>query len=103
MLRRLERRLQRLIKKAVAGFVGAVFLIVGAAFLTTAAWIGLAHVTNHGIAALILGGLWVIVGVIAMGIATKREKPDPRDLQPDPTLAMASAFLSGFTAAKKRN
>ncbi|MBD3665115.1 hypothetical protein [Sulfitobacter aestuariivivens] len=98
---------------AVLGLVGLMALLVGLAFFTLAAWLGLSAVTTPLNAALIIGAVYfglafVIFAVIALRARTKRlahtALQTPHPAAPATAEGMAgiiAAFLAGLTAGRK--
>ncbi len=107
-----KHRSARAVKRALMRAVGAVFLLVGIAFLTSAGWIVLAEAYSTLFAALIISGVFLGIGLILLGIAaTSRERreydaedallrdpaapPAPGTMSP-----LAEAFIIGLNAAQ---
>lgn len=97
------------------GFIitSGIFFLIAAGFFTAAAWIAIEDATNALIAALYLGGFYLLTGIVLVLVARtpkgrKRPKsePLPEDLRTprrSPYPQMAEAFVVGMdTAARLR-
>lgn len=97
------------------GFIitSGIFFLIAAGFFTAAAWIAIEDATNALIAALYLGGFYLLTGIVLVLVARtpkgrKRPKsePLPEDLRTprrSPYPQMAEAFVAGMdTAARLR-
>ncbi|WP_102110214.1 phage holin family protein [Oceaniglobus roseus] len=95
-----QHALRRAARRAVFGTVAGLLMLVGAAFLTLAAWIYLASVLGIFYAALVLGLVFVGIGLIVLAIGLR----PPRYRHPPPPVAqpttLVSAFLSGIAAGQ---
>ncbi|ATI41302.1 hypothetical protein CBW24_04315 [Pacificitalea manganoxidans] len=72
MLALLERKGILYAQKAVLGLLSLVSLLVGVVFLTIAAWIYLASVTNAVAASLIMGAIFVILALLLLIMSMRR-------------------------------
>lgn len=91
--------------------VGAVFLIVGVGFLTSAGWILLEEAYSSLAASLIIAGIYLGVGLILLAVASnaKESRAYAAEMAPlrDPATAprpgamspLAEAFIIGLNAA----
>lgn len=93
-----------------AGFsvIGSLFLLVGLGFLTAAGWIVLADRRDALFAALVIGGIYVGIGLIFFALASRRYVRVP--VAPPPTgaygprlytyavPALLEAFMVGISA-----
>ena len=88
------------LRRAGFGLGGALFMLVGLAFLTVAAWIALAQAQGAMMAALIIGCAYVGVGAVIIALGTRR----PRYVAPVGTRTafsaggLSAAFAQGFGA-----
>lgn len=82
--------MQRAAFSAVAG----ILMLVGLAFLTAAAWIGLATAYSTLVAALVIGCVYMGLGFVLLAMASLR-----RPLPPPVAPAVPPAAPVGFTAA----
>jgi hypothetical protein len=85
-------------RRAALGFGAAVLLLIGLAFLTVAAWLALAALRDPLFAALVIGLVYLGLGLILLAMAGRRAPPPP---PPDPATrddalraAMAQAGLN---------
>lgn len=104
-------RSARAIRRALVSAVGGVFVAIGMGFLTSAAWIMLEDAYSAAAAALILAGIYIGIGLIALGVASSSAKRDavaaPRTALNDPATPpqpgamspLAEAFIIGLNAA----
>ncbi len=104
-------RSARAIRRALISAVGGVLVAIGVGFLTSAAWIMLEDVYSAAAAALILAGIYIGIGLIALGVASSWAKRDavsaPRSPLSDPAAPpqpgamppLAEAFIIGLNAA----
>ncbi|HEY9038278.1 MAG TPA: phage holin family protein [Roseovarius sp.] len=105
----LKDRSARAIRRALLGIVGGVLVAVGLGFLTSAAWIMLEDVYSAAAAAVILAGVYIGFGLIALGVASSSAKRDAAARTPlnDPATPpqpgalppLAEAFIIGLNAA----
>ncbi len=104
-------RSARAIRRALLSVVGGIFVAIGLGFLTSAAWIMLEDVYSAVAAALILAGIYIGIGLIALGVASSSARRDaataPRTPLSDPATPprpgamppLAEAFIIGLNAA----
>ncbi len=80
-----------------AGFsaLGALFLVAGLGFLTTALWIALAATQGALTAALVIGALYLGLGFLLLALAARR---NPSARKADQFPALMEAFMVGLTA-----
>lgn len=76
MLARLEKKAAHAARKTGFAFGGALFFLIGLAFLTVAAWIYLALTLSTLHAALIIGAAYVGFGLIFFGLAQSGDTPE---------------------------
>lgn len=77
-------------------------MLPGLGFLTHAGWVLLASQHGPAIASLLMGGLWTGIGLVFLGIAVYG-RVEPRPAPPVINhLALIEAFLTGFSAARRR-
>lgn len=69
MLQAIEAKAARAARKTGLAVGGGLCFVVGAAFLTSAAWIYLSQVLDTLSAALIIGGVYAGVGLVLFGLA----------------------------------
>lgn len=103
----LERQVKKIVGTAMLGLIGGIFLTIGLAFVTVAAWIALADRYDTLVAALVLGCVYIALSAVMMAIlATRGSRPDPRPAPPPPPasdpLSLVEAFFSGFDAARRK-
>ncbi|SNR25576.1 phage holin family protein [Puniceibacterium sediminis] len=103
-LRDYARRTSRAVAFSLAG---AVFLSIGAAFLTFAAWLMLERWGGAIFAAQVVGSVYFASGLIFFAIASaqkrrvyRRPPPTPAAGAPDPVLQMIEGFLMGLAAGR---
>ena len=94
----LQYKLRLTARRAALGAVGVSLITVGLAFLTVAAFSGLMLVTTLPIAALVLGGAYLGIGLIVMGISggSSHASPPTARTQEAPTDLVTSAFMQGM-------
>ena len=90
MLALLERKGILYAQKAVLGLLALVSLLVGVVFLTIAAWIYLASVTNAVAASLIMGAIFVILALLLLIMSMRRGR---RYVMPTAAPVTASAIV----------
>jgi len=108
----IKSRSARALRRALLNAIGTVFLAIGTAFLTSAAWILLAEVYSPLFAALILAGIFLGIGLILLGVASRAKHRsaaiaaeaaalhDPAAPPPTGALSpLAEAFIIGLNAA----
>ena len=83
------------LRRAGFGLGGAVLMVIGAAFLTIAAWLALAEAQSPQFAALVLGCVYFGVGALVVALGTRR----PRRVVPKSSASgLSAAFAQGFGA-----
>ncbi|WP_113912467.1 phage holin family protein [Roseovarius dicentrarchi] len=104
-------RSARAVRRALIIVVGGIFIAIGVGFLTSAAWITLEDVYSSIAASLIIAGVYLGIGLIALGVASSSGKQDaepaPRTPLNDPATPpqpgalppLAEAFIIGLNAA----
>ncbi|MFX0545089.1 hypothetical protein ACEWPL_006035 [Roseovarius sp. S1116L3] len=103
-------RSARALRRALLTAIGSILVVIGAVFLTSAAWIMLAQTYSALFAALILAGIFLGLGLIFLGVASAtRYHPVAPEAAPlrDPATPpvpgamspLAEAFLIGLNAA----
>ncbi|MBU2867785.1 phage holin family protein [Pacificibacter marinus] len=106
MIKSFQRQLAQGARRAAWATAGTLMLVVGLAFLTSAAWMVLSALRDAQFAALVIGCVYVGFGgvAVAIGMVSNRvpdPQPLPRPAGPDDTLErMAAAFFTGFQSAK---
>jgi len=83
-------------KRAGLISAGGLCCLVGAAFLTLAAWFYLVAVLDPMAAALILAGVYLGLGLILIGVGSSRTAHHPQT--PPPSYAAKPAEASGFSS-----
>jgi hypothetical protein len=104
MLRSLRASLADLARRSALGLAGAVFLLVGLGFGIAAAFQGLALWQGPLAAALILGAIFLGLGLILLAFArgdaaAPQAGPDPA--QSDPMARVVDAFFEGVEAGAR--
>lgn len=84
------------VQRAAFSAVAGILMLVGLAFLTVAAWIGLAAAYSTLVAAVVIGCAYMGLGFIILAIASLR-RPLPPPVAPAPPLPGAAPV--GFSAA----
>ncbi|ADO42877.1 phage holin family protein [Ketogulonicigenium vulgare] len=106
MFSKLEARIEAVTRRSLLAFLAVISILVGLAFLTVAGWIAIADMASPLVAALVLAAVWVIGGGVFL-LMSSNDKPAEPAPPPapavDPTMAIISAFLSGFTAGNGRH
>lgn len=95
----LGKQAERAARRGALGLTGGIFLGVGLTFLTIALWIGLKLAAGAGIAALVIGCLYVAAGCVVIALS-RMPKPGPAETGGADTQlsALVTAFLQGLTA-----
>ena len=89
------------LRRAGFGLGGAVLVAIGAAFLTVAAWITLVEMRDAQFAALVIGAVYVGLGLIVMVLGTRRPRyvpPAAATAAPLSMSGLSAAFAQGFGA-----
>lgn len=84
-------------QRAAFNAFGAILLLIGIGFLTVAAWIGLAAAFGTLIAALVIGCVFVGLGLLFMAMASIRRLLPPA--APAPAAAAAPVGMAGLVGA----
>jgi len=109
MLAGLQLRLALGLRRAAYSAGAGVAFLIGAAFMTVAAWIYLAETTSTQSAALIIGAVWFALGFILLGlsrlhrvpVAPPAAAPAPGTVPPTTGgFGLAQAFLFGLEAGR---
>ena len=85
------------LRRAGFGLGGAFLMLIGAGFLTVAAWIALAEAGGAQLAALVIGLAYFGLGLVIAALGTRRPRVPP----PTPGVSMSglsAAFAQGFGA-----
>ena len=110
---RIRHEARQTARAAALGVIGTVFLLVGLGFLSVALWMIVAAQFGVLIAFEVLGGLYVLLGLLCLLLrptATPRQErqPDPdrepahpaRAAQEDPFVKLATGFAAGLRAGR---
>lgn len=93
------RSLKLSLRRAGFGLCGAVFMLIGLAFLTVAAWIALAEVRDTQFAALIIGAGYFGLGLVVAALGTRRPYVPPAAASAGMSMSgLSAAFAQGFGA-----
>ncbi|MGR3454489.1 hypothetical protein [Pseudooceanicola sp.] len=84
-------------QRAAFNAFGAILLLIGIGFLTVAAWIGLAAAFGTLTAALVIGCVFVGLGLLFMAMASIRRPLPPA--APAPAAAAAPVGMAGLVGA----
>lgn len=88
-------------RRSALGLVGVLAMLPGLALLTHAGWALLAAAHGPALASLLMGTLWIGIGLVFLGMAAYgRVRPPPAPPVIN-RLALIEAFLTGFSAARK--
>lgn len=103
MLQDYVHKAERKAKRGALALTGVALTVVGAGFLTHAAWLLMADLRDPLFAAQVIGGVYVLAGG-AMLIASRHAAESSRAAEKRPLDAMklAEAFLVGMDAASGR-
>jgi len=108
-----KQRARQTARVAALSVVGAVFCLVGLGFLTTALWIIIEIEYGALMAALLLGGLYLVLGGAILAFGGKSQSDvdyGPSDTHPesppsgspkDPIFQMAEGFAVGLQAGRE--
>lgn len=97
MLGAIEHRLARAAQRSALAGVGTLLALVGLGFMTVAGWLVLEELRDATFAALVLGLVYLGLGIIAVACAFSRPTPPPPpQVQPNPMAALFPAFMAGF-------
>ncbi|MGZ9811481.1 phage holin family protein [Pseudoroseicyclus sp. H15] len=106
MMDRLALAAAAIARNAALAIAALVCMSVGLGCLTAAGWIAIAAVQGHLVAALIVGGVWMLLGVILLLILARPARPAPV-VEPAPVAppvpgsvaaTLAMAFAQGLGA-----
>ncbi|MBV0912051.1 hypothetical protein [Anianabacter salinae] len=100
------RKAQGAARRAALSVFACVLMLVGVIFLGVAAWLVLVELRDPTFAALVMGGVFVGLGLVVLGI-TSMLKPRVPVAAPPPTnavtlAALIEAFTLGLGAARSR-
>ncbi len=101
MLAALELRVRDALRRGTVALVGGVCIAIGLGFLTAALWIALAA-RDPLFAALVLGGLYLVLGGTLL-LRSRRRRivvPPPQRTRAPSHLMLLEAFLAGLDAAR---
>jgi hypothetical protein len=86
-------------RRSALGLAGVLFAGVGVGFLTAAAFQGLSIWNGPIVAALVLGGVYLGLGLIFLALS-KRDEPPAREIEirGSPMLRVVDAFFEGVEA-----
>lgn len=101
MLEAIEHKAKTAARKVALSSLGGLMLSVGLGFLTAAAWMYIALVADAMTAALVIGGTYVGLGLILMGLSSAREvgtHHSTRTSAPSQPPPLMQAFLQGMQA-----
>lgn len=113
ILSRLRAQARMTARAAALGVIGTVFLLVGLGFLSVALWMIVAAQYGALIAFEVMGGLYVILGLICLALrpsatqaqhgenGTASAKPQTDRTAPeDPLIKLAEGFAAGMQAGR---
>ncbi|WP_417725403.1 hypothetical protein [Salipiger sp.] len=94
-----EARLRAGLTRAARNVLGAICLIVAAAFFTIAAWIGLEPAFGAALSAAMIGGAYLVVGLLFLYLPVRPRLPARTAAAPS-TGSLIEAFLAGRAAGQ---
>ncbi|WP_245964136.1 phage holin family protein [Roseovarius spongiae] len=108
MVDAVSRQAREAVAMTALGLAGGLLLIVGMAFLTVALWIFLAAAESALIAALVIGLLYVGLGLILFAVASARRRRAERRAalaaaqtpKSSPLMQVAEGFAIGMQAGR---
>ncbi|GGB25061.1 phage holin family protein [Allosediminivita pacifica] len=109
MLHNLEWTVRSAIKRGATFLIGLLFVLIGAGFLTHAAFLALAEWRDTIFALQVLGGVYFVIGGIFMFMSRRPRVPVPPapmtaaatpGLGGTAMLVLAEAFMSGIDAGR---
>ncbi|EAQ04846.1 hypothetical protein OB2597_06170 [Pseudooceanicola batsensis HTCC2597] len=88
------------VRRAGFGLAGAFLMLIGAGFLTVAAWIALAAARDAQFAALVIGCAYFGLGALVVALGTRRPHvaPPPAAAAGLTAGGLGAAFAQGFGA-----
>lgn len=108
MFERIRYDIKSAARRSALSVLGIIFVLIGLAFLTTAAWIALTISADTLTAALVIGGVYTGLGLLILAGATmsRRRVPytavdplaAPASSPSVPYPGLAQAFMQGFGA-----
>lgn len=100
MLGSIERKATRVARGVALSLTGAICVAVGLGFLTVGGWIYLTAIEGTLFAAVVIGAIYVGLGLVLIGVTSARRAPSPA-AQPNPQVpALTEAFLVGLEAGR---
>lgn len=95
-----EARLRAGLTRAARNVLGAICLIVAAAFFTIAAWTGLEPAFGAALSAAIIGGAYLVVGLLFLYLPVRPRLPARSTAAAPSTGSLIEAFLAGRAAGQ---
>jgi len=92
----------RIVHSIVAILIGAILILVGLGFGTAAGYEALADAYGTLVAKLVVGGVFLLVGVLVLLVNAWRRERERRLASRTGSMAAATAFLMGFTSGLGR-
>lgn len=91
-----------IMRRSVMGLAGAVLIVVALGFFTSAGWYALSLAYGPVIAGCILGGVFLLLGLILLLVAREPHVPPQVRYQEEAPMArVVSAFLGGMAAGSR--
>ena len=92
------------VRRSALKLIAGLIFVIGAGFLLAALWTWLADTLDWGptLASLVIGGAFVVLALIVLGISSSRrhEMPDPQDLQKEVEARLALAAEAASARAR---
>lgn len=102
MFRGLRHRFTVLARRSAFGLIGALLLVVALGFLTAAVWYGLVPRLGPAWSAVVLGTVYLVMGLICLLFARGEPQPDyPPALPASPMERVMQSFLDGVNAGSQ--
>lgn len=100
MITLIEARLRAGLALGARRLAGMLCMAVGAAFLTVAGWVALSAAYDTIVAALVIGGIYLVAGVLLAFLPQRRVVRTRRAMGATDFAALTEAFLAGRSAGR---
>jgi FlaG/FlaF family flagellin (archaellin) len=97
---RASQQIGEAVRRAILQGMAAVFSVVALGFLTAASWIAVADALDHLVAALAVGGVYLVIAIVLFLMARPRTTIDPEPTAANearpPAPPLFEAFMTGL-------